>query len=95
MHTEGTVIGGETKERRPKHLDVLDAVNRLTAARLAVQTLCDDIVGVKEVLKSDPKGDGPNKTPCLLDVLDSTPSTILQESQMIIGAVSEIRSQIL
>ena len=93
-HQPGAQAGASTT-RRPKYFDILEAADKILAARLAIQGLCDDICGIKEAgSKSDPSDIDPAK-PCLLTVLDELPARIHQETQMIIGAVNEIRSQIL
>lgn len=91
--------GGEgMMVKRPKYMDLLDAIEKITQARLAVESLCDEICGVlhgagavtvsdEEKVKRAPLS--------LLVVLDEIPAEIHKECQMIISAVNEIKSQIL
>ena len=83
------------QERRPKYFELVDATTSLLGARLALQKLCDDICGIKEVPSSSAKTETTKEPVCLLEVLDYTPSQIQEEVKMINDAISEIRAQIL
>jgi len=80
--------------KRPKYIDIIDAVNRLVSVRSSVEKLCDDICGIVE--SPSPKSEKPpERRLCLLEVLENIPGDIKAECNMIEKVVEEIRAQIL